>query len=131
GDGGGGGGALQITSLSSITISHPVSASNATELYFAGAGGLGTPTTDHGGGGGGAGGAVLLEAPSVVVHATVAANGGGGGGGRIVDPTADGEYGTHTTLQAQGGAGDGTASLTGHGGLGGSALGNASQGTAG
>jgi hypothetical protein len=62
--GGGGGGALEIVSGTSISI-------GATGAVNAGGGGMYAS--------GGSGGAILLEAPTVTIHGTVAANGGGGG----------------------------------------------------
>jgi hypothetical protein len=74
--GGAGGGALQITSATQITITGKV---------LAGGGG-GTGGSDCGqadvnsGPGGGSGGAIVLQAPMIQNTGVVAANGGGGGG---------------------------------------------------
>ncbi|HEY1555737.1 MAG TPA: hypothetical protein VGF94_12955 [Kofleriaceae bacterium] len=69
-----GGGALQLTARTAITITGLV--------LTGGAGGGGAPLNSAcGGGGGGAGGFVGFDGPSITfTGATIAANGGGGGG---------------------------------------------------
>ncbi|MCE9579923.1 MAG: hypothetical protein K8W52_42795 [Deltaproteobacteria bacterium] len=133
GAGGGGGGAIQITSLTRIGLTHSTGTVNDTMIYVAGAGGSGPTEANIGGGGGGAGGAILLEAPMVQIGSTaiLSANGGGGGGGRQVGLVANGAYGTKTTSQAAGGAGDAVVATTGRGGAGGARLGAPAVGTGG
>lgn len=105
-EGGGGGGAIQIVS--------------STAIYIKGGGinvsGAGAVSYLAGGAGGGAGGTVLLEAPKVTIAtgAVVSANGGGGAG---ADSGKDGEDGSHSCIQAKGGAG--SSSTGSHGGKGG------------
>jgi hypothetical protein len=71
---GAGGGALQISSATSISITGP-------HIAAGGGGGAGAGGSQAGGGGGGAGGEIFLEAPSLTVASILAANGGGGGAG--------------------------------------------------
>ncbi|HTB79033.1 MAG TPA: hypothetical protein VK762_37575 [Polyangiaceae bacterium] len=77
GQGGEGGGAVEITAGTSILIG------SGGAVSVPGYGGSGN------GGGGGSGGSILLEAPSVTVNGVLAANGGGGavfsGGGSAQD----------------------------------------------
>ncbi len=123
GDGGGGAGALQITSLTRISIvgTQPSPAG----IRASGAGGGGGEVSD-GGGGGGSGGGVLLEAPFLILdNAIIAANGGGGGGGGTV-ATARGQSGPFSADQAGGGG-----SGNGLGGQGASVLGPATPGMGG
>lgn len=74
-DGGGGGGALQISAGQSIRVTGEITAGGG------GGSGGGTSGSCVGGAGGGSGGGILLEAPSLTMTGTLAANGGGGGGG--------------------------------------------------
>jgi len=103
--GGGGGGAIQLVSRTSISVA--VVGTSVGKLHVGGGGGAINDDTEaykNGGGGGGAGGGVLLEAPIVVVAgsgAIVAANGGGAGDGGC----HEGLNATETTSQAAGGAG--------------------------
>jgi uncharacterized repeat protein (TIGR02543 family) len=141
-NGGGGGGAVQIVSRGTLTVSGQINAG--------GGGGRGDTQVDTGsgtqcaGGGGGSGGAVLLESPSVVftgASAVIAAKGGGGaamGTGTATQVGADADTastaaagGTNSGLPS-GGAGatesaaavaGGTATGTQHGGGGGGGLG--------
>jgi hypothetical protein len=67
------GGALQITSSTSISV-------GITGAIFAGGlGGDYYASSNGDGAGGGSGSAILLEAPTVTIGGTIAANGGGGG----------------------------------------------------
>lgn len=72
--GGGGGGALQLASRGSVTVSGVIDAG--------GGGAPGGWFTDGclGGSGGGAGGLVVIEGLEVTITGTIAANGGGGSG---------------------------------------------------
>lgn len=88
-----GGGALQITSTTSISVS------TAGVVLAPGEGGGQDGTA---GGGGGSGGALLLEAPMVTVAGVMAANGGGAG-----DANDLGNDSTGTAQAAGGGAGGG------------------------
>jgi hypothetical protein len=119
--GGAGGGALQLTSAMSISITGTVLAS----------GGGGRGSTDCGqsdvnsGAGGGSGGAIVLQAPAIMLGGVVAANGGGGGGSSSTgsgnaNPGDDGGAGS---AQANGGTGPRAA-----GGKGGSASGDPTAG---
>jgi hypothetical protein len=96
--GGAGGGALQITCGSTITINGTINAGGgggATAIQAASA---------LGGGGGGSGGGVLLEAASFGGSGIVAANGGGGGAATsYACTTAEGEDGGPGVLVAKGG----------------------------
>jgi hypothetical protein len=120
--GGAGGGAIQLTSLTAISV-------EAGGAIVSGGGG-GTGGTDCGsidgnsGAGGGAGGAILLQAPAITNQGVVAANGGGGGGGgtgsgttaglETGDPGLDGDA---SDVAAGGGAGIGVSGNPGgHGG---------------
>ena len=77
GDGGGGGGALQISALGAIQITGNVLAGGG-----GGGGGCVVMAKAHAGGGGGSGGLIYLESRnSITTLGTIAANGGGGGGG--------------------------------------------------
>lgn len=74
GAGGTGGGALQLTAFTSISVTGSISAG--------GSGGAGGPDdTAAGGGGGGSGGYIGLDSAQVGVSGILAANGGGGGEG--------------------------------------------------
>jgi hypothetical protein len=92
GDGGPGGGAIQLVSLDSVTIEGT--------LDVSGAGG-GSNSND-GGPGGGAGGQIVIESPTVSISSTgaVVGNGGGGAGGCA----AIGHDGGATTAAAVGGS---------------------------
>ena len=97
--GGAGGGAVQISSLVSITVRAGAG------INVGGAGGNGgcDGNSGDGGGGGGSGGMIFLEAPSLQVAGKLAANGGGGGSG----PTdvSQGGYGANGGLNATPAAG--------------------------
>jgi len=97
--GGAGGGAVQISSLVSITVR------SSAGINVGGAGGNGgcDGNSGDGGGGGGSGGMIFLEAPSLQVAGKLAANGGGGGSG----PTdvSQGGYGANGGLNATPAAG--------------------------
>lgn len=90
---GAGGGALQISSATSISISGP-------HIAAGGGGGIGGLGSSAGGGGGGAGGEIFLEAPCLTIASTLAANGGGGGAG------GSGAGGVSSTDGADGAIGD-------------------------
>lgn len=104
--GGGGGGAVQISSYTSIALVSPTVASTG-GVWAGGAGGSGGAPGGSGplaGGGGGAGGAILLEAPTIDIHPGVvlAANGGGGGAGGLM---VDGQPSQFGVTPASGGSG--------------------------
>lgn len=128
--GGAGGGALQITSASTITIE------TSGQLLAGGGGGRGG--TDCGqsdvnsGPGGGSGGAIVLEASAISNAGVIAANGGGGGGSSSTGSGSanPGQDGGANATQASGGTGPranggkgGAANLAATAG-GGSACGN-------
>lgn len=106
---GAGGGAVQISALTSITI-----ASGAGINAGGGGGGRGEVCEFWGAGsGGGSGGAIFLQSPRVTHEGILAAN-GGGGGGASGDPDNDGfgpqngengDNGLMAVQSAQGGAG--------------------------
>jgi hypothetical protein len=114
--GGAGGGAIQISSRTAITIT-------ATGAILAGGGGgagggaTESFTTNYGGGGGGgSGGGVLLEAPALTFEpgARVWTTGGGGGGSGdgevgVARPGLPGQDGRETGERATGGAAGGPA----------------------
>lgn len=85
GAGGAGGGAIQITSGTQITVAGAI-----------GAPGLGGSVN----GGGGAGGGILLEAPTVTISGGLYANGGAGGCGMFSGGTSDGQL---SSMPAPGG----------------------------
>lgn len=97
--GGPGGGALQISALSSIDIEG--------EIFAAGNGGMGGGGTGGGagaGGGGGSGGGILLEAPTVDVRGWLGASGGGGGSeGTAAAAGVGGLDGAYAGFRAAGG----------------------------
>lgn len=98
--GGGAGGALQISAGSSISVTGSIDAG--------GGGGEGGASAANcrGGAGGGSGGAILLEAPALVLNGTLSAlGGGGGGGGHLALEGEAGEDATGTTQPATGGRG--------------------------
>lgn len=100
---GGGGGALQIVSMTSIELT-------ATGLLsFGGAGGTAAF-------GGGSGGTIVFEAPQVSVAGSVAAN-GGGGSVRDLSCVAEGSDATPDNTPAPGAIN--CTSASGHGGAGG------------
>ncbi len=113
-NGASGGGALQITSSTSITIP-----AGGSILAGGGVDSVANYATNINGSGGGSGGAILLEAPTVAVAGNLSANGSGG-----ADST---DYGTAATIAASpslgGGTGGGEGSyggvLTGGNGTGG------------
>ncbi|MBI2894528.1 MAG: hypothetical protein HYY06_13330 [Deltaproteobacteria bacterium] len=99
--GGGGGGALQIFSTLSISIS---ATGVITAAGGAGGGARGGGAGVGGGGGGGSGGGILLEAPEIRIDGSLAANGGGGGaGGSAPLAGSDGEGGRDDAQPAAGG----------------------------
>jgi hypothetical protein len=113
GDGGGGGGAVQISVLGTLDISGKILAT----------GGGGAAGEDGGGGsgGGGSGGAILLEAGAFTINASavISANGGGGGAGQPypldADSSTGGEDGHAAAVVAAGGIAIG---IGGNGGTG-------------
>jgi hypothetical protein len=97
---GDGGGAIEITSRTTLTVDGTIRAS--------GSGGAAAQLANAGGGGGGSGGAILLDADNTIIGVTGAlcANGGGGGeGGQVLVATAeDGDFALCSeTIEAQGG----------------------------
>ncbi len=117
--GGAGGGAVQLTSATSVHIatSGVINAGGG-----GGAGGIDCGSFDgNSGAGGGAGGAIVLQAPVVHNEGVVVANGGGGGGSGSGSggtpgtdagmPGADGQ--PSATTASGGAAGGGTSSTTG------------------
>ncbi len=102
--GGVGGGAVQLTARTRITIGPTA------RVHAGGAGGRGGEF-GLGGGGGGSGGLIGLEAPFVNVRGTLAANGGGGG-------NSSGFLGASGGMDGQDGRPDGVLALGGaaHGG---------------
>jgi hypothetical protein len=105
--GGAGGGALQISSLTKITIE-----SDGSLLAGGGGGHGGTDCNDPGGdvnsgAGGGAGGAIVLQAPAIASSGIIAANGGGGGGSSATGSSSGtaGQDGQAGTTPASGGTG--------------------------
>lgn len=112
GAGGPGGGAIQLISNTSISISGGINAG--------GCGGTKGATADAGGGGG-SGGTIVLEAPIVEIAGGLAVNGGGGGGG---DGGTDGAPGQLAATEANGGTPGGAG---GAGGVG-AALGSSGAG---
>lgn len=99
-----GGGALQVTSYTSIVLVTPKIATT-TGAWAGGAGGSGGAPGGSGpfaGGGGGAGGAIMFEAPMIDIRSGVvlAANGGGGGAGAV---GIDGQPGQFSGTAASGG----------------------------
>jgi hypothetical protein len=118
-DGGEGGGAIQISAGTSITVG------SLGVLNVAGYGG-----TNTSGGGGGSGGGILLEAPQVTIDGIVAANGGGAGLGSA-NSSGSGQTGQPSTQPAAGGAateGSGAAGTTINGGAGSYSNGHAGSG---
>jgi len=106
-EGGFGGGAVQLSTLGTLTVRGTISTSGS-----GGRGGFANQGADDiGGGGGGSGGAILLEARSLVVEANakLTCNGGGGGGGRE-DMAAAGNPGQNGSLDTA------TAATGGQGG---------------
>jgi len=101
GEGGPGGGAIQLVSRSTLVVDGVI--------HAGGAGG--TPGSAHraSGGGGGSGGYIGLEANDlqVATTATLAANGGGGGGGCDDTTGSPGEDGRPSIGVAAGGAAQG------------------------
>jgi hypothetical protein len=125
--GGAGGGALQITSMTAITMGDLLGGGT---IHAGGVGGSVTSSED-GGGGGGAGGGILLEAPNVTITSgLLLANGGAGGAGHAPDTPGDsaptngnGESGRFVDAHpAAGGSGGGTQRTIGRGGDGGAGV---------
>lgn len=101
---GAGGGAVQITARTSITVDGVI--------HVGGGGGAGGRVGYGGGGGGGSGGFIGLDAPIVIVTGTLAANGGGGGGGASDVGNADnGGDGRTSSTPATAGAGAATSNI--------------------
>lgn len=97
---GAGGGAIQITASTAITVTADAS------IGAGGGGGGGGRLAYGGGGGGGAGGFIGLDAPTVTVAGVLAANGGGGGGGASdVTIGSAGSTGNTSATAALGGLG--------------------------
>jgi len=100
--GGASGGALELISATSVTVTGTI--------YAGGAGGKGGLMGNRSGGaGGGSGGYVGLDAPTVSVSGVIAANGGGGGEGSDLNGNANGDDGSDGTLSdspASGGGGN-------------------------
>jgi len=115
GYGGPGGGACEIVSLASISITGLVDAAG-----HGGEGGSAAYGIGGGGGGGGSGGGLLLEAPAVTVSGHVVANGGGGGSGAMTTSRAgeDGDRGNPNLTAALGGLSTGTGEVGCDGGNG-------------
>jgi hypothetical protein len=84
--GGRSGGAVQLVSGDTLTITGWVDASGC-------GGRTAERRSPEGGGGGGSGGGILLEAPAVIVTGEVTANGGGGAGGGRGSEAENGEDG--------------------------------------
>jgi hypothetical protein len=125
GTGGAGGGALQIFSAVSITMTAPGG------INAGGGGGLGgCGSSASAGGGGGSGGLIFLEAPTITVGGKLSANGGGGGGGGInsggpggEDDGDNGGDGQLTNMVASGGpGGENNGDRGGNGGAGGAGI---------
>jgi len=100
----GGGGALQLDSLSDVHIA------GTALLAFGGQGSEGV------GAGGGAGGTIIIEAPTIEIAGGIAANGGGGGANGSCTDGAFGAPATNDGVAAAGGACNGAT-----GGAGGTA----------
>ena len=123
--GGAGGGAIQISSAVSITVTGRIDVGG-------GAGQGGRNNSNWGaGGGGGAGGGILLEAPVLTLEdsAELLATGGGGGAGRDGTSAPPGEDGRTLDDQAAGGNGSGRYGADG-GDSGGGAISNGEPGDA-
>lgn len=113
GDGGAGGGALQLTTLGALTIG------DGGVVTVSGAGGLGGLGDRAGAGGGGSGGTVILEGHRVsLINCAITANGGGGGqGGKNGQPVGEtGSDGSHDSTTAA--SGGNTGGIGGNGGTG-------------
>ena len=101
---GAGGGAVQISAFSSITVNGLIDAAG-------GGGGFGR-TNVGAAGGGGSGGFVGLDAPSITIAGTITANGGGGGGGGSdVAAGSNGTNGRPNASAATGGPGATTSNI--------------------
>jgi hypothetical protein len=101
---GAGGGAIQISSGTSIQVR-----------------GAGIINAGGGGGsfsGGGSGGAILLEAPTIIIEGAVAANGGAGGEYSNVTSSASGQNAQVSSTPAAGGNATGTIAVGGNGSAG-------------
>lgn len=123
GDGGVGGGALQLSVVGQLVVI------DGGVLSASGAGGLGGTLDTSGGGGGGSGGTLLLEAQRIVLlNCALTANGGGGGqGGKNGQATGEnGSDGSRTTSSPASGGNIG--SIGGNGGAGGNLANNGSPG---
>lgn len=97
--GGNGGGAVQITAQTSISV--------LGSIVAGGSGGPAGTLSQNGGAGGGSGGYIGLDAPVVMLQATavLAANGGGGGEGATTDRDGDfGNDGAASSAPAPGGS---------------------------
>ncbi len=103
---GAGGGAIQLSADTSITITGSVRANGG-----GGAGGIDCNNTGTSGAGGGSGGAIYLQAPSIAGAGLLLAQGGGGGGGSDVSQQTfgqSGDDGPDTIAAASGGSATGT-----------------------
>jgi hypothetical protein len=129
GDGGMGGGALQLTVAGTLTVG------DGGILTVSGAGGLGGTGDRSGGGGGGSGGTLFLEASDLVlVNCALTANGGGGGqggkssGGSQVRGAAGDDGSPDSGIPASGGASNSAGGSGGTGAAGTTMGGNGSNG---
>lgn len=124
-----GGGAVQLTAKTSITISGVLHAGGAGGGRASGDIGSGDQSRRSGGGGGGSGGLIGLEAPSITLEATavLAANGGGGGGGCDGNAAQNGSSGAAGNTAAQGGNGEGQGGDGGDGSAGATLTGGPGQ----
>lgn len=115
GDGGAGGGAVQVTAGTRLHVS------GTARISASAGGGLGGPDNQRsGGGGGGSAGGVLLEGRglTVLTGAAITANGGGGGeAGDADEPGDNGDNGSATSATPAAG-GTGLANAGGAGGNG-------------
>jgi hypothetical protein len=126
---GGGGGAVQVTSYTSITFVEPTVLNTCGVSAGGAGGGAGVPNGSGttAGSGGGSGGAILLEAMAIEIrpYVVLAANGGGGGAGSVMQAGA-GQPGQFGSMPAAGGASP--TGVGGEGGAGAALNANASDG---
>jgi hypothetical protein len=126
GDGGVGGGALQLTVMGALTVG------DGGVLSVSGAGGLGGYLDHSAAGGGGSGGTLLLEARQLVLlNCALTANGGGGGeGGKDGQPVGQsGANGSRTTAAFAPGGVSSAGGFGGKGASSGSAATNGNNGS--
>jgi hypothetical protein len=126
GEGGTGGGALQLSARLSISVEGKIDANGGNgHLALSDPGGgaacPGLKGRAAGGGGGGGGGTILIESCATVIAPTakLCANGGGGGGGAgggTIDKSFDGQPGSCDAVAA-GGAGEVANAQGGSGGF--------------